>query len=157
MRAFILLTLLSSGVLAMRAVGTAQTSKSAVKTSQVADEEDEEDDRCDFSDYNPLRISHPLVDAATKKVQPAYPNLAKAAHVGGEVEVRILVDREGEVIQACAAKGPLLLQAAAQNAAMQWEFKRNFGFTNKPKRRYVESVILFNFRLDDDKAAKAKN
>ena len=106
--------------------------------------------KCDFSKYRPLVLSHPLVNAATKRVEPEYPEIAKRAKVQGTVEVRILVNRSGDVLDACVVAGPSLLQSAARSAALKWKFKKNFGFTYKPKRRYVESSIEFNFKLNPE-------
>ena len=150
MRGFFLLAVLCSGAVVSSGVALTQSSISLAGAEEQ--QADKKQGRCDFSNYNPLRISHPLVNAAIKKVQPQYPAIAKAARAEGDVEVRILVNRNGEVIEACAVEGPPLLRAAAVSAALRWRFKRNFGFTNRPKRQYVESVIGFNFRLDGDTA-----
>ncbi|HKY30185.1 MAG TPA: TonB family protein [Pyrinomonadaceae bacterium] len=68
-----------------------------------------QDCKCDFSRYNPLVLSHPLVNATTKMIEPDYPEIAKRAKVEGTVEVRILVNRNGEVKDACVVEGPPLL------------------------------------------------
>ena len=104
--------------------------------------------KCDFSRYKPLALSHFLNYATVKKVEPEYPAVAKAARVQGTVDVRILVDRNGDVVNACVVEGHPLLHAAAQSAASQWKFKKNFGLTSKQKRRYIQSSLLFTFRLD---------
>jgi TonB family protein len=101
-----------------------------------------------FSQYKPLIVSHPLVDAAIKKVDPDYPRLAKEARIQGKVEVRILVDREGNVVETYVVEGHPLLSSAAKKAAAQWKFKENFGFSLKQKRRYIEASLVFTFRLD---------
>src|SRR5436305_182589 len=81
--------------------------------------------KCDFSKYNPLILSHPLVDAAIKTIEPEYPLTAKRANIQGKVEVRILVDRNGNVVEACVVEGHPLLRLAAKSAALQWKFKKN--------------------------------
>jgi len=43
-------------------------------------------------------------------------------------------------------QGHALLRLSAIQAANQWKFKRNFGFSNKPKQKYVQSLIAFNFK-----------
>lgn len=113
---------------------------------------------CDFSSLSPARMSHFIRAAVLKKI-PEYPTEAIERRVQGQVIVKILVNRNGDVEKACVIKGPLLLQAAAKSAAMQWKFKRNFGFTKaKPRERevvpstYVEDGLLFNFTLDKAKA-----
>jgi TonB family protein len=102
---------------------------------------------CDFSKFRPLVVSHPLVEAATKRVEPDYPLIAKEAKIQGKVEVRILVDRKGNVIDACVVEGHPMLDSAAKNAAIQWKFKKNLGFSTKQTRRYIEASLFFTFRL----------
>lgn len=104
--------------------------------------------KCDFSDLRPLVITHPLVDATVKRVEPQYPVLARRSGIQGKVEVRILVDRNGEVTRACTVDGPPLLLSAAKDAALQWKFKKNFGLTNRPKQRYIESSLVFTFSIE---------
>jgi TonB family protein len=105
---------------------------------------------CDFSSYNPLFIDHPPLNAAVKKIQPEYPAVAKASHVQGDVQVKILVDRKGNVVEACVADGHPLLGEAARSAALEWKFKPNFGFSRKSKfkQQYLQRWIVFHFHLD---------
>ncbi len=105
---------------------------------------------CDFSRYKPLVVSHILLNSVVKKVEPEYPPAAKAVNAQGEIKVLILVDRNGNVINACAVEGHPLLRPAARNAALQWKFKKNFGFKKKPKKKYIQETLSFNFRLDQN-------
>jgi TonB family protein len=82
---------------------------------------------------------------ATKKVEAKYPIIAKQAKAQGTVEVRIIVDRVGNVVDACVIEGHPLLGPAAKEAALQWKFKKNFGFTHKQKG-YIQTSIFFTFR-----------
>ena len=109
-------------------------------------DEEERSCKCDFSGYKPLVVSHALLSAATKKVEAKYPTIAKQAKVEGTVEVRIVVDRIGNVVDACVIEGHPLLGPAANEAALQWKFKKNFGFTHKQKG-YIQTSIFFTFRL----------
>lgn len=102
---------------------------------------------CDFSTYKPLVISHPPVDAAIKKVEPEYPSGTRR-RVQGEVKVKILADRKGNVVSACVVQGHPLFHQSALKAAWQWKFKPNFGLAARQKRRYFQSVIVLKFRLD---------
>src|SRR5688500_7417267 len=91
---------------------------------------------CDFFRYKPLVVSEvALVDAAIKKVEPGYPATGPKVRVQGDVTVKILVDRKGNVSGACAIDGHPLLRPSAVYAAVQWKFK--------PNRRYVQSFIVF--------------
>ncbi|MGH9426210.1 MAG: TonB family protein [Terriglobia bacterium] len=93
-------------------------------------------------------ISHSLMGAAVKKVEPKYPPMGTRVRAQGEVKVKILVDRKGNVVSACAIEGHPLLRSPAVNAAVQWKFKPNFGLTLRQKKKYIQSVIVFHFRLD---------
>ncbi|MEN3332297.1 MAG: periplasmic protein TonB [Blastocatellia bacterium] len=63
-----------------------------------------------------------LQGSATKRVEPAYPPLAKTARVSGAVVVEVTVDEDGKVISARAVSGHPLLKDAAVNAARAWMF-----------------------------------
>ena len=54
--------------------------------------------------------------------KPAYPPIARAAHASGSVEVKIVVDEQGNVISAQSISGHPLLQAAAVAAARKAKF-----------------------------------
>lgn len=56
------------------------------------------------------------------KVRPAYPEIARKAHVSGSVTVQATVDREGKVRRAVAISGSPLLRQAAQDAVMRWTY-----------------------------------
>ena len=105
---------------------------------------------CDFSAFKPLAVSHALLKAAVKKVQPDYPAGAVSVRAGGKVSVKILVDRQGNVAEACVTEGHPLLIASAKKAAREWKFKENFGFSKAStfykRYRFVESEIQFNFK-----------
>lgn len=53
---------------------------------------------------------------------PAYPPIARAAHAAGTVVVQVLIDEEGNVVQARAVSGHPLLQAACVAAAREAKF-----------------------------------
>jgi len=84
--------------------------------------------------------------AATKRVEPAYPPLAKAAKVSGSVVVEVTLDEEGKVISARALSGHPLLKDAAVAAARAWKFAPTMLEAVAVK---VIGTITFNFLLDD--------
>jgi TonB family protein len=79
---------------------------------------------------------------ATKKVQPAYPAIAKAARAKGAVQVQIKVNESGEVIDARVINGHSTLRDAALKAAKQWRFKAT-ELSGKPVK--TQGVLTFNF------------
>jgi TonB family protein len=64
-----------------------------------------------------------LQDKATRRVMPAYPEIARAARVSGSVVVEVNIDEDGNVISARAISGHPLLKDAAVDAARQWQFE----------------------------------
>jgi outer membrane biosynthesis protein TonB len=102
---------------------------------------------CDFSGYKPIVISHVVWTDVVKRVEPEYP-LGGRVRVQSEVEVKIVVDRKGDVVAACATRGHPLLRVSAVQAAREWKFKPNFGFTKKPKRKYMQTFIVFHFKTE---------
>lgn len=74
--------------------------------------------------------------------QPAYPQIAIAAHVTGTVTVQILIDEQGRVISAHAISGPALLQAAAVGAAYRARFRPTL-LSMEPVK--VSGLITYNF------------
>ncbi len=97
-----------------------------------------------------------LAGSATKRVEPAYPPLAKAAQVSGAVVVEVTVDTEGKVMAARAISGHPLLKDAAITAARQWVF-----VPTKLSGQAVKVIgtITFNFngdfKRDDSEELKA--
>jgi len=53
---------------------------------------------------------------------PQYPAIARDAHVTGSVNVRVVIDGDGNVVEATAISGHPLLRAAAQAAAKEAKF-----------------------------------
>lgn len=86
-----------------------------------------------------------LQGSATKRVEPAYPPLAKAALVSGSVVVEVTVDEEGNVISARAISGHPLLKDTAIAAARGWTFTPT-RLQGDPVK--VIGTITFNFILD---------
>jgi TonB family protein len=108
-------------------------------------------DECDFTAYQPVRESHFVQRTVRKKVKPIYPHEAATRSVQGWVNVKILINRDGNVEKARAVDGDQTLKNAAEKAALQWKFKPYFGAANAAKtgsRNYMVDVIAFNFDLE---------
>jgi TonB family protein len=85
-----------------------------------------------------------LNNKATYLPKPVYPQLAKAGHIEGLVNVQIMIDETGRVVSAHATNGnPVLLTAAVQ-AAYQARFTPTMlnGVAVK-----VSGMINYNFAL----------
>ncbi len=88
-----------------------------------------------------IRVSNGLLQlSAIKKVQPVIPAHVKAS---GVVEVSLLIDESGEVIEATVISGHPLLRNAAIEAARQWRFKPTL-LDDKPVK--VEGILLIEFK-----------
>jgi TonB family protein len=85
-----------------------------------------------------------LVDRATQKVSPNYPQIARSAHVSGIVTVYLEIDETGTVVTVQRTDGPQLLRQAAADAARKWKFKPTL-VDGQPVR--VSGFINFNFTL----------
>jgi len=88
-----------------------------------------------------------LQGSATRRVEPAYPPLAKAARVSGSVVVEVTLDEEGSVISSRAISGHPLLKDSAVSAAKGWKFTPTLLEGTAVK---VIGTITFNYNLGDD-------
>jgi len=115
------------------------------------------DGDCGFSKLKTMRFSH--FDEESR-VLPQYPPAAKAAGITGTVYVWILINKDGLVEKTCPnyEKGKPVpdksLVIAAEAAALQWRFDKNFGLPSadgidKLRFNYIEKRLDFNFVLDD--------
>jgi eukaryotic-like serine/threonine-protein kinase len=85
-----------------------------------------------------------MMQSAVKRVEPAYPPLAKVARISGSVVVQITVDEQGNVTHAQAMSGPPLLRNAAVSAAYGWKFAPDKVY-GKPVK--IIGTLTFNFNL----------
>jgi len=74
--------------------------------------------------------------------QPAYPAIARVAHISGTVLVQVLIDEQGNVAAARAVEGHPLLQAVCVAAARQAKFTPTL-LEGEPVK--VAGVIQYNF------------
>ena len=85
---------------------------------------------------------HVIKGKALALPQPAYPRIARAAHVSGAVKVQVIIDTEGNVIAAAAIDGHPLLRAGSVAAARQARFTPTL-YEGAPVK--VTGVIEYNF------------
>jgi TonB family protein len=85
-----------------------------------------------------------LQGSAIKRVNPDYPETAKAVSVSGSVVVEVVVDEDGNVVSARALNGHPLLRDAAVEAARQWQFTPT---TLEGEAVKVVGTLTFNFTL----------
>ncbi len=92
---------------------------------------------------SPLDVGS-LIDFATQRVNPVYPQQARTIRQTGIVKVEIMVDEQGKVVEVQKASGPTLLQSAAKDAAKKWRFKP---FLRDGQPIKATGFISFNFTL----------
>ena len=91
----------------------------------------------------PLEIGS-LIDKATQRVSPSYPQTAKMARITGVVTVYLEIDENGSVTTVHRTNGPQILRQAAEDAARRWKFRPTV-VEGQPVR--VLGFINFNFTL----------
>jgi TonB family protein len=70
-----------------------------------------------------VRVGGPVrAPRKTKHVPPVYPSIARSSRIGGTVQLELTVTPEGKVGEARVVKSVPLLDAAALEAARQWEY-----------------------------------
>lgn len=85
-----------------------------------------------------------LIEKATQRTNPSYPQTAKIARITGVVTVFLEVDEKGVVKTVQRTNGPQLLRQAAEDAARRWKFRPTV-IGGQPVR--VMGFINFNFTL----------
>ena len=87
---------------------------------------------------------HEATEAATRKVQPEYPAVAKQLHIQGVAEVEAVISEDGNVEHVKTVSGSPVLTKAASEALMKWKFKP---FTEDGKPIKVAVTLSFTFNL----------
>lgn len=92
-----------------------------------------------------LKISNSdAMKAATAKVQPEYPVIAKQLHLEGAVEVEAHIGEDGSVESVKPVTGNAVLANAAVAATKKWKFTP---FTAGGKAVKAVAELTFNFKM----------
>lgn len=98
------------------------------------------------SDDNPAatqKIAKGVVNGtAISLPKPAYPSEARQKRVGGTVNVQILIDKSGNVVNACAVDGAKELQRVSEIAAYGAKFKPTLFYGTPIK---VMGVVVYKY------------
>ena len=78
------------------------------------------------------------------KVQPAYPQIARMAHVQGLVQLHAIISKDGTIENLVVESGQPMLVKAAIDAVQQWRY-RPYLLNHEPVE--VETEITVNFTL----------
>jgi protein TonB len=79
-----------------------------------------------------------------RKVQPAYPPLAKQARISGSVVLQAVIGKDGSIQNLRAVSGPPMLIQSAIDAVRQWKYKPYF-LNGEPVE--VDTQVTVNFTL----------
>ena len=94
----------------------------------------------------PVHLDEKTAQAlVAKRVEPQYPAEARAGHIQGAVELRVIVDEDSRVHALHIIKGHPMLAAAAYNAVRQWEFKP-YVENGKPLPVDTNVTVTFSIR-----------
>ena len=83
------------------------------------------------------------IKAATSKVQPQYPAVARQMKIAGHVEIEAVVETDGSVASAKAVSGNPMLTQPAISAVEKWKFTP-FTSNGEPTKAIV--TLGFDFR-----------
>jgi TonB family protein len=92
-----------------------------------------------------LRLSHAVLKGMLiKKVMPEYPGIAQSSGAEGDVVMRVVIDRNGQVVEVADVSGAVQLISAATSAVKQWRYRP---FTVKGQVFEVETQIVMTFKI----------
>jgi protein TonB len=92
----------------------------------------------------PLQVSHISEGNLIRRVQPAYPALARSARIQGVVVLQAVIGKQGNIENLRLISGHPMLAPAAIDAVRQWRY-RPYILNNDPIE--VETQITVNFAL----------
>jgi TonB family protein len=85
-----------------------------------------------------------LRKAATYKLEPEYPAVARQIRMGGEVELLISVDPNGQVEKVTVTRGNTLLAGPCTQAIKKWKFNP---FRADGQAAHAVGPIKFSFQM----------
>ncbi|MGE5322733.1 MAG: energy transducer TonB [Actinomycetota bacterium] len=93
-----------------------------------------------------LRVSSGISEGMlTHRVEPIYPAIAQRAHIGGTVELRAIIAKDGTIQNLQVISGHPLLVSAAMDAVKQWRY-RPYVLNGEPLE--VETIVIVNFHIN---------
>ncbi len=95
---------------------------------------------------DPIRVGGNVQESKLiRRVEPAYPELAKRARVQGQVVLVVTVDEEGNVTDIRVTKGHPLLNDAATSAVKQWKYSPTL-LNGEPVPVIANVTVFFNLK-----------
>jgi protein TonB len=91
-----------------------------------------------------IRVSSGVIQGNLyRKVEPAYPAIAKTAHVQGTVILAAVIGKDGSIENLHVVSGHPLLQAAAMDAVKQWRY-HPYILNGEPVEVDTTVTVVFN-------------
>lgn len=84
-------------------------------------------------------LPDPAAGDVLRRVEPDYPEEARAQGIEGAVVADVFIDRDGKVVDVKTVSGAPVLAQAVSDAVKQWVFK--------PRGEAMETRVTLNFRL----------
>jgi|GEM_PF-1808146 len=100
---------------------------------------------CNVEKYGAIREVHLAQKNMILKALPIYPAEALQLGIDGSVNVEVVIDRSGVVLEACPVNGPSELRSAARSAALQCRFRKNFGLDKPARNLYRRDIVTYRF------------
>ncbi|SEG61986.1 TonB family C-terminal domain-containing protein [Bryocella elongata] len=100
----------------------------------------------------PHLASGPMAGMLLTKVNPIYPEEARAKHITGTVKLRVSVGEDGKVKDEKPVSGPPILIPASEEAVRQWRYVP-YRFGSEPVA--MDITVTMNFRINGDERLPA--
>lgn len=98
-----------------------------------------------YGEFGGLLMDPKLVEEKLiNRVEPQYPQMARIAHIQGDVLLHVLIDKHGRVSKMKAVQGHPILVQAGLDAVKQWEYQP-FLLNGEPVE--VEGTVAVKFRM----------
>ncbi|MEZ5346165.1 MAG: energy transducer TonB [Pyrinomonadaceae bacterium] len=120
-----------------------KTARSEEMTSDTAIAGTDKNPEDESLSDSPLTVGS-LIGYATKRVNPVYPRQARTMRMTGVVKVEFVVDEDGNVSKVENTEGPSMLQRAAKDAIVKWQFRP---FTRDGQPVKATGFVSFNFDM----------
>jgi protein TonB len=79
-----------------------------------------------------------------RRIEPTYPNMAKVAHIQGDVVLQATISKQGTIENLRSLNGHPILVAAAMDAVKQWRY-RPYELNGEPVE--VETTVTVRFHM----------
>lgn len=92
----------------------------------------------------PLVVACERLGHQIKWVPPEYPQVAKAAHIQGDVVLGAIINKKGRIKQLHVISGNPILAQSAMDAVRQWRYKP---YTVEKRKVEVETQITVKYHM----------